>query len=130
MPRKNNSLRTGRNTAGLRRGGPGRKPGVPNRATVEAKAACSAIIDDPRYRENLATRAREGKLAPAVECLIWHYSKGKPKETLEHLGGLAVEMSPAELVKRLSDEQLKKLVEIGQRARAEQQAVIHGGATG
>ena len=69
-----------RNTQGLKRGGPGRPKGVPNKATAEAKQACAAIVDDPTYRRNLAARARAGRLAPAVECMLWHYAYGKPKE--------------------------------------------------
>jgi hypothetical protein len=23
---------------------------------------------------------RSGKLSPAVECMLWHYAKGKPKD--------------------------------------------------
>lgn len=60
----------------------GRIKGTPNKATVEAKAACAAIVDDPAYRKKLVSRARQGKLAPAVECMLWHYAKGKPKETV------------------------------------------------
>ena len=72
-----------RNTQGLKRGGPGRPKGVPNKATAEAKHACAAIVDDPTYRRNLAARARAGRLAPAVECMLWHYAHGKPTEHLE-----------------------------------------------
>lgn len=67
---------------GERRGG--RKAGTPNKATAEAKEACALIVDDPIYRRNLLKRARAGKLAPAVESMLWHYSKGKPKEQVEH----------------------------------------------
>jgi len=60
----------------------GRRPGSLNKATVEAKAACAALVDDPSYRQRLATRLRSGKLSPAVECMLWHYAKGKPREEL------------------------------------------------
>lgn len=26
---------------------------------------------------------RGGELSPAVECMIWHYAKGKPKDEVE-----------------------------------------------
>jgi hypothetical protein len=72
------------NTSGLKRGGSrGRPKGVPNKATVEAKAACAALVDDPEYREALAKRLRAGKLSPAMECMLWHYAKGKPREYVE-----------------------------------------------
>ena len=60
----------------------GRRPGSLNKATVEAKAACAALVDDPIYRQRLATRLRAGTLSPAVECMLWYYAKGKPKEEL------------------------------------------------
>ena len=57
-----------RNTSGLKRGGgPGRPKGVPNKATIEAKGACSELVDDPEYRANLKKRLIAGKLAPAVD---------------------------------------------------------------
>jgi hypothetical protein len=58
----------------------GRQRGTPNRATADAKAACAALIDDPEYRRNLAERLNSGKLAPALECMLWYYAKGKPRE--------------------------------------------------
>ena len=56
------------------------------------------IVDDPIYRANLLKRARKGKLAPPVECLLWYYSKGKPAETHRHdltVHGLAEAMHRA-----------------------------------
>jgi len=74
-------------TRGLKRGGsPGRPKGVPNKATVEAKAAATLIVDDPKYRENLLHRARAGKLAPGMEVVLWSYAKGRPKEQNEAPG--------------------------------------------
>ena len=61
------------------------RKGVPNQATVEAKQACAAIVDDPTYRRNLAARARAGALArAAMECMLWHNAHGKPKERVDH----------------------------------------------
>lgn len=50
---------------------------------MEAKAACSEIVDDPVYRKNFIRRARTGKLPPAVETMIRHHTKGKPTEHVE-----------------------------------------------
>ena len=61
----------------------GRLPGSLNKATVELKQACAELVDDPEYRRNLATRLRAGELSPAVECMLWHYAKGKPKDEVE-----------------------------------------------
>ncbi len=70
----------------------GRKKGTPNKTTTEIAQACRAIVTDERYRKQFNTRARAGKLAPAVECMVWHYAFGKPKDTtiLENPDGSAV----------------------------------------
>lgn len=60
----------------------GRPKGKSNKATADAKAACGLIVDDPEYRKKLRERALAGDLPPAVETMLWHYAKGKPKETL------------------------------------------------
>ena len=60
-----------------------RRKGTPNKVTVEVRAACAAIVDDPVYRQNLLERARNGKLAPAVETILWFYAKGKPKDEVD-----------------------------------------------
>ena len=84
--------------ANLRRGG-GRPKGVRNKVTVEAKRACAEIVDDPAYRAGLVRRARAGKLAPAVETMLWYYAKGKPTDTVEHRGALDFS--------KMSDDELK-----------------------
>jgi hypothetical protein len=82
--RKKKSRKTvAHNTSGLKRGGPGRPKGVPNKVTVEAKAAAGALVDDPIYREQLALDVQARKVAPAIEQMLWHYAKGKPKEIVE-----------------------------------------------
>ncbi len=82
----------GRNGLGqfVKAPGPGRKKGVPNKATAEVRAACVAIVDDAAYRRKLLARARAGTLPPAVECMLWHYAKGKPKDRVEHSGGVVL----------------------------------------
>ena len=77
LPHKN----TGR-IENLTRKGKGRPPGVPNKVTTEAKAACNKLIDDPAYRAALRRRLIAGELAPAMECMLWYYGKGKPKEII------------------------------------------------
>lgn len=91
QPKKNQATH-GRNRQGqfVSSPGPGRKKGVPNRATAEVRAACVAIVDDLEYRQKLLTRARAGTLPPAVECMLWHYAKGKPKDQVEHSGGMVL----------------------------------------
>ena len=68
----------------------GRRKGTPNKVTTEAKAVCAAIVDDPTYRKKLIARAKAGELAAAIEAMLWHYAYGKPKEQIEHAGGITL----------------------------------------
>ena len=68
----------------------GRRKGTSNKVTAEAKAVCAAIVDDPAYRKKLIARAKAGELAPAIEAMLWHYAYGKPKEQVEHAGGITL----------------------------------------
>ena len=68
----------------------GRRKGTSNKVTVEARAVCAAIVDDPTYRKTLVARAKAGELSPAIEAMLWHYACGKPKEQVEHAGGISV----------------------------------------
>ncbi len=68
----------------------GRRKGTSNKVTAEAKAVCAAIVDDPTYRKKLIARAKAGELAPAIEAMLWHYAYGKPKEQVEHAGGITL----------------------------------------
>ena len=77
------------NTIGLRRGGPGRPKGSPNKVTPEVRLAARAIVDDPSYRKGLKTRVETGK-APHMEPLLWHYAHGKPADTVELQGRVDV----------------------------------------
>lgn len=87
-PRKEKSGRAVRNTSGLKRGGPGRPKGVPNKATREIREAARALLEDPEYLDSLKRRLKRGT-AGAVEPLLYHYGYGKPKETVA-LEGSAV----------------------------------------
>jgi hypothetical protein len=78
----------GRNTSGLKRGGPGRKKGVPNKATLDAKALAEGLVDDPVYLAKLRKDLRARKVAPPIEQMIWYYAKGKPKDVIELEGRL------------------------------------------
>jgi hypothetical protein len=61
----------------------GRQRGTLNTVTVEARAFCAGIVDDPLYQARLRKRALSGQLAPALEAMLWHYAKGKPTEHVE-----------------------------------------------
>jgi hypothetical protein len=92
------------NISGLKRGGPGRPKGVPNKVTVEAKAAAEALIDDPIYREQLALDMQTRKVSPAIEQMLWAYAFGRPKDVIEFDGRVNVRDLDYE---HMSDEELK-----------------------
>lgn len=75
-----------KNTSGLKRGGPGRTKGVPNKATVEVRELSRSLVNDDDYLVKLRAQLRAGRCAPAVESMLWHYAYGKPKDTIEHTG--------------------------------------------
>jgi len=60
-----------------------RRLGSLNKATVKVKAACAELVDDPDYRRSLMRRLHAGKLSPALECMIWYYAKGKPRDEVQ-----------------------------------------------
>jgi len=64
----------------------GRKKGTPNKATADVRALCTKLLADADYVANFKQRLQEGKLAPHVEALLWHYAYGKPAEHIE-VGG-------------------------------------------
>jgi hypothetical protein len=56
-----------------------------------AKLDCLQMVEDPIYRAQLLSDFRARILRPAVECMIWYYAKGKPKEMIEHTGTLSLQ---------------------------------------
>jgi hypothetical protein len=75
-----------KNTAGLKRGGPGRKPGVPNKVTREVRDLAEALISNDAYLATLRRKLLAGKCNPQIEAMLWHYRYGKPKDTVEITG--------------------------------------------
>jgi hypothetical protein len=75
----------------LRKGGPGRRPGVPNRISVEIKDLSRRLLEDPEYLAALKVRLKRGS-AGAVEPLLYGYAYGKPKDVvdLHHSGTVDV----------------------------------------
>ena len=61
----------------------GRKVGSLNKATIEVRAACAELVADLAYRRSLARRLHPGKLSPALECMLWYYAKGKPRDEVQ-----------------------------------------------
>ena len=78
----------------------GRRLGSLNKATIEVKAVCAELVDDPEYRRRLGERLRAGKLSPAVECMLWYYAKGKPKDEIQSDQHLTISWEN-EMVERL-----------------------------
>ena len=72
-----------RNTRGLLHGGPGRKKGVPNKITREAKAFCQGLVNDPRYIEKFTRAFVQRKLPHRIEEMVWAYAYGKPSQLAE-----------------------------------------------
>lgn len=66
--------------------GPGRPKGRLNKQTEQAREFARGILASPQYRASLKARADEGRLAPAVETLLWHYAHGKPPDKVEVTG--------------------------------------------
>ena len=66
--------------------GPGRPKGRLNNKTLEAREFATSVIDSPSYRASVQARAESGTLPPAIEAMLWHYSKGKPPEKIELTG--------------------------------------------
>lgn len=80
--------------------GKGRPKGAKNKATVEMKDISRRMLSSAGYRANLQERLEAGKLAPAVECMLYHYAYGKPTETHEHTGPGGAPLAPATYILR------------------------------
>lgn len=74
-----------KNRGKLRRGGPGRPKGVPNKATIEIKQFAMKMLADPKYGMSLQRRLINGE-APHMETLLHQYAYGKPKDHVEITG--------------------------------------------
>jgi hypothetical protein len=74
---------------------------IPSRA---AKLTCLEMVEDPLYRKQLLLDLRARRVRPAVECMLWYYAKGKPKELVEHSGTLSLQQE----LSALTDEQLRQ----------------------
>jgi hypothetical protein len=62
------------------------------------------MVDDPEYQRGLLKRLKSGKLAPAVECMIWYYAKSKPADTLK-----VEDAPPVLVVDELTPEDIQKI---------------------
>jgi len=66
-------------------------------ASAATKLEVAQMIEDPVYRKKLLLDLRARKLRPAVECMLWYYAKGKPKELVEHSGSLSLQQELSQL---------------------------------
>lgn len=79
----------------------GKRRGVANRVTIEAREAAALIVDDAEYRAALKARVIAGQ-APHMETLLWAYAHGKPVDRVETGGpGAFAALTDAELRERL-----------------------------
>jgi hypothetical protein len=69
-----------RNTSGLKRGGPGRPKGAPNKVSREQREFLRNVLESDEYRESLRRRLIRGDTQ--LEVMAHHYLIGKPKDTL------------------------------------------------
>lgn len=63
----------------------------PKSVSRDTRLSCLEMIEDPQYRRQLLRDLRARNLRPAVECMLWYYAKGKPKEMVEHSGTLSLQ---------------------------------------
>lgn len=76
-------MTTHRNTRGLRRGGPGRKKGVPNTATIEARVFCRRLVADPVYVGRFSRAFVARRLHRQLEAMVWAYAFGRPSHVID-----------------------------------------------
>jgi hypothetical protein len=66
-----------RNTSGLRRGGPGRPKGIPNKITLQIKETARVFLSDPKGQRKLLEQYQRGKLHPSVLTMLYAYAFGR-----------------------------------------------------
>src|SRR5688572_19008136 len=71
------------------------------------KAFFLSVINDPIYKTNFLKAARERKLAPAVETMMYAYAIGKPVEKID----LSTNQNVADL-EGMTEEQLAEEAEV------------------
>ena len=77
-----------RNLDGLRRGGPGRRPGTLNRSTAHVKAFLGRVFDEafasPEMHERLVKQIVSLEIDPKLLGLLLAYYAGRPAVALDH----------------------------------------------
>jgi hypothetical protein len=76
-----------RNTDGLRRGGPGRPAGSPNKATARMREVLQGVLaqvfEDPTFQADLVKEIRAFSIDPRVLQMLFNYAFGKAPATLD-----------------------------------------------
>lgn len=68
----------------LKAGKGGKRPGAGRKAEDDPSRKISrSLIMRPLYQANLADQLDRGVLHPSVQCMLWYYALGKPKEVIE-----------------------------------------------
>ena len=70
----------------------GRKKGVPNKISVEARTLASQLVNDVVYQTKLRDDFRRRKVHPTIEALIWSYHLGKPTQPIAMNGSMALDV--------------------------------------
>jgi len=78
---------------GTRHPGAGRKPGTPNKISVEVKTLVSQLVNDVAYQHRLRHDFRRRKVHPTIEALIWTYHLGKPRQTIDVNANVDIEVT-------------------------------------
>lgn len=105
--------------------GSGRKKGTKNRVIVAARELCGELIHDVNYQHRLRRDFALRRIHPSIEALVWAYSIGKPKESLELSGQLDVTQrltAERELIRNTLD--LSELEQLAAQSQAMLDAAI------
>lgn len=70
----------------------GRKKGVPNKISVEARTLASQLVNDVIYQAKLRDDFRRRRVHPTIEALIWSYHLGKPTQSIAVSGSMAFDV--------------------------------------
>ena len=70
----------------------GRKKGVPNKISVEARTLASQLVNDVIYQTKLRDDFRRRRAHPTIEALIWTYHLGKPPQAIAVSGSMAFDV--------------------------------------
>jgi hypothetical protein len=81
----------------------GRRAGVPNKTTGEARAKARGLLDDPAYWKSLKRRLIRGE-APRIELLIWEWRYGRPRAELDDAPGIDPTADVVQLLEQLGED--------------------------